>query len=54
MFLCYVGPCHHDMARPRFADGGEGLQVCRVAANVLNKGSSYSMGFGRGASNSSP
>jgi hypothetical protein len=24
------------MARPRIADGGDGLQIWRVAANVLN------------------
>jgi hypothetical protein len=26
-FPCYVGPCHHGMARPTVADGGEGLQI---------------------------
>jgi hypothetical protein len=42
------------MARPRFADGGDGLQILRTAANVLNKHSrsdkrsSYSLGVGRG------
>jgi hypothetical protein len=30
-------PCHHGMARPQVADGGEGLQIWRVAANILNK-----------------
>jgi hypothetical protein len=30
-------PCHHGMARPQVADGGDGLQVWRVAANILNK-----------------
>jgi hypothetical protein len=34
---CYVGPCHHGMGRPRVADGGDGLQIWRVAVNVLNK-----------------
>jgi hypothetical protein len=29
-------PCHHNMARPKIADG-EGLQIWRVAANILNK-----------------
>jgi hypothetical protein len=29
--------CHHGMARPQVADGGEGLQIWRVAANILNK-----------------
>jgi hypothetical protein len=32
-----VGPCHHGTARPRNADGGVGLQIRRVAANILNK-----------------
>jgi hypothetical protein len=52
-------PCHHDMARPQVADG-DGLQIWRVAANILNKqsrtadkGSSSSFGVGRGANNSS-
>jgi hypothetical protein len=30
-------PCHHGMARPQVADGGNGLQIWRVAANILNK-----------------
>jgi hypothetical protein len=30
-------PCHHDMARPQVADGGDSLQFWRVAANILNK-----------------
>jgi hypothetical protein len=29
--------CHHGMARPRVADRGDGLQIWRVAANMLNK-----------------
>jgi hypothetical protein len=29
--------CHHGMARPQVADGGDGLQICRVAASILNK-----------------
>jgi hypothetical protein len=29
-------PCHHGMARPQVADG-EGIQIRRVAANILNK-----------------
>jgi hypothetical protein len=28
-------PCHHGMARPQVADGGVGLQIWRVAANIL-------------------
>jgi hypothetical protein len=27
----------HCMARPQVADGGDGLQIWRVAANILNK-----------------
>jgi hypothetical protein len=30
-------PCHHSMARPQVADGGDSLQFCRVADNILNK-----------------
>jgi hypothetical protein len=30
-------PCHHGMARPQVANGGDALQVWRVAANILNK-----------------
>jgi hypothetical protein len=44
------------MARPQVADGGDGLQIWRVAANILNKQSrtadkvwSSSLGVGRGA-----
>jgi hypothetical protein len=44
------------MARPQVADGGEGLQVWRVAANILNKqfrtadkGWSSSLVVGQGA-----
>jgi hypothetical protein len=50
----------HGMARPQVADGGDGLQVWRVAENILNKqsqtvdtGSSSSLGVGRGTNNSS-
>jgi hypothetical protein len=49
------------MARPQVADGGDGLQIWRVAANISNKqsrtadkGWSFSLGVGRGANNSSP
>jgi hypothetical protein len=45
--------CHHGMARPRVADRGYGLQIWRVAVNILNKqsrtadsGWSSSLGFG--------
>jgi hypothetical protein len=30
-------PCHHGMARRQVADGGDGLQIWRVAANISNK-----------------
>jgi hypothetical protein len=30
-------PCHYSMARPQVADGGDGLQIWRVAAIILNK-----------------
>jgi hypothetical protein len=30
-------PCHHGIERPQVVDGGEGLQIRRVATNVLNK-----------------
>jgi hypothetical protein len=48
-------PCHHGKARPPVADGGESLQIWRVAANILNKqsrtadkGWSSSLGVGVG------
>jgi hypothetical protein len=54
-------PCHHGMADHPVVDGGDGLQIWRVAAGVLNKqswtadkGWSSSFGVGRGANNSSP
>jgi hypothetical protein len=54
-------PCHNGMARPQVADGGEALQVWRVASNILNKQSrtadkrwSSILGVGRGANNTSP
>jgi hypothetical protein len=34
---CNAGPCHHVMGRLRFTAGGDGLQIWKVAANVLNK-----------------
>jgi hypothetical protein len=30
-------PCHHGMVHPQVADGGDVLQIWRVAANILNK-----------------
>jgi hypothetical protein len=60
MKLLIMQFCHHGMARPQVADGGDTLQVCRVAANILDKqsrtadkGWSSSLGVGRGANNSS-
>jgi hypothetical protein len=48
-------PCHHGMARSQVADGEDGLQIWRVAANLLNKqsrtadkGWSSSWGLGMG------
>jgi hypothetical protein len=48
-------PCHHGMARTQVADGGDSLQIWRVAANILNKkslradrGWSSSLGVRRG------
>jgi len=32
-----TGHPRHVMARPRVADGGDGLQIWTVAANILNK-----------------
>jgi hypothetical protein len=29
--------CHHSMAHPPVTDRGDGLQIWRVAANMLNK-----------------
>jgi hypothetical protein len=30
-------PCHHGMAHPQVADGGDSLQFWKVAVNILNK-----------------
>jgi len=32
-----MGFCHHSMACPWVVGGGDGLQMWRVAANILNK-----------------
>jgi hypothetical protein len=29
-----VASCHHGMARPQVADGGDGLQIWRAVANI--------------------
>jgi hypothetical protein len=45
-------PCHHGMAHHQVVDGGEGLQIWRIAVNILNKlrtadkGWSSSLGVG--------
>jgi len=48
-----VDPCHHGMARPRVADGGDSLQIWRAVAEseqwLFLQGA-----FGRGASKFSP
>jgi hypothetical protein len=53
-------PSRHGMAR-NVADGGDDLQIWRIAENILSKQSrtadknwSFSLGFGRGAKYSSP
>jgi hypothetical protein len=33
----YLGPCHHVMASPWVVDGGYGLQIRTVVANILSK-----------------
>jgi hypothetical protein len=50
-----MGPYYHGMAHPRVADEGDGLQIWRVVANVLNRQSrradkewSSSLGGGEG------
>jgi hypothetical protein len=54
-------PCHHGMSRPRVVDIGDGLQIWRAAAYILNKqlrtpvwDGSPAWGIGRGTNNSSP
>jgi hypothetical protein len=53
--------CSYNHCHPRVADRGDGLQIWRVAANILNKqsrtaesGWSSSLGVGRGANNTPP
>jgi hypothetical protein len=36
-YMLDVSPCHYSMGRPRVADGRDGLQQWKVAANILNK-----------------
>jgi hypothetical protein len=54
-------PFRYGMARPQVADGEDGLQICRLTANILNKqsrtadkGWPSSLGVERGTNNSSP
>jgi hypothetical protein len=30
-------PCHHGLVHPQVVDGGDSLQIWRVAVNILNK-----------------
>jgi hypothetical protein len=60
IFPCYAGASHNDMARPRDAGGGDGLQIWRISANILYKHSQiadkcwfFKLGVGRGANKSS-
>jgi len=57
---CYAGSCNHGIAHPQVADGGDGLYIWRVAANILGKqsreadnGWSSSLRIRWGANNSS-
>jgi hypothetical protein len=56
-----LSPCHHAIARPRLADGGDGFQIYRVYGDVLNKQSRtaeegwfFSLFFGWEDNNASP
>jgi hypothetical protein len=56
-----VGSFQKDMVPSRLVDGGGGLRIWRVAANILNKESRTadkgwlsSLGVGRGANSSLP
>jgi hypothetical protein len=55
-----VDSCYHGMARPRVADGGDGYQIRKAAANILNKKSRKPeegwscLEIGCGANNFSP
>jgi len=47
-----MGSCHHGVARSQVAIGGDGLQLWRVAVNIMNKqptrGVPSGWGFGEG------
>jgi hypothetical protein len=56
---CCMGPCRHDLARVRVADGRDGLLICRIAHNISNeqsrqpkRGGLSDFGVGRWANNS--
>jgi hypothetical protein len=36
IILPFAGPYHHGMVRRQVADGGDGLQIWRLAAKILN------------------
>jgi hypothetical protein len=53
-------PCRHDVGRLQVANGGDGLQLWKVAAHIFNNqwriadnGWSFSLGVERGANKSS-
>jgi hypothetical protein len=57
-FSIILDPSHHGLARPQVADGGDGLQICRVAANTVNnsrgkltRGGHLAWGLGEGLTN---
>jgi hypothetical protein len=35
--IAFCVACHDGMACPQVADGGDGLQICKLAANIFNK-----------------
>jgi hypothetical protein len=37
MWPCYLGPFHHGVVCLWVVNGGDGLQIWGVAANILNK-----------------
>jgi hypothetical protein len=37
-------PCHHSIARPQVADGKDGLQIWKVAVNILSSLGQPTMG----------
>jgi len=58
---CLESPCHHSVAHPWVAIGGDSFQICMVAANILNKqtwtaskGWTFSLEVGQGVDVFSP